>query len=97
MMINITTPKTIPYFQILFRTMKYYHLRRLTDVVEDNSQRYYIFLRKKRIQIKIIKSSNKTTEEIQNYLNYTFKNSYLGIQENCFDILDLKQVRKIKL
>ena len=56
-----------------------------------------IFLRKKSIQIKIIKSSNKTTEEIQNYLNYTFKNSYLGIQENCFDILDLKQVRKIKL
>lgn len=97
MMINITTPKKIPYFQILFRTMKYYHLRRLTDVVEDDSQKYYIFLRQKSIQIKIIESSNKTIEEIQNYLNYTFKNNYLGIQESCFDILDLKQVRKIKL
>lgn len=97
MMINITTPKKIPYFQILLRTMRYYHLRRLTDVVADNSQRYYIFLRKRSIQIKIIESSNKTIEELQNYLNYTFKNNYLGIQERHFELLDLKQVRKVKL
>lgn len=97
MVINITTPKEIPYFHILFRTKRYYHLRRLTDVVEDKSKRYYIFFRKKCIQIKIIDFSSKTIEEIQDFLNYTFKNKYLGIQEKYFGIIELKEVRMIKL
>lgn len=97
MMINITAPKRIPYFQILLRTKKYYRLKKLTDIVEDKTKRYYIFLGQKNIQIKIIESDQEAINDIENYLNYTFKNSYLGIQENYFDVLNLKNVRKIKV
>ena len=97
MMINITTPKKIPYFQILLRTKKYYHLDALSDVIQDKTRGYYIFIRKRNIQIKLFRYNDEAVEDIQNYLNYTFKNSYLGIQENGFDILKLQEVNKIRM
>lgn len=97
MMINITTPKKIPYFQILLRTKKYYNLERLSDVVEDKTKGYYIFIRKRNIQVKFFRCNDEAVADIENYLNYTFKNSYLGIQENSFDILKLQEVNKIRM
>lgn len=97
MMINITTPKRMPYFQILLRTKKYYHLRGISDVVEDAAKNYYIFLRKRYIQIKIVNVESETLNEIEKYLDFTFKNNYLGINEQKSTILQLKKVRIIKL
>ena len=42
MMINITTPKYLPNFQILLRTRKYYKLRGISNIVEDDEKKYYI-------------------------------------------------------
>ncbi len=97
MLINITTPREITYYQIIFRTMKYFHLKRFTNIIEDKAKRYYIFLKRKNIQIKIVNYKNETTEEINNYLEYAFKNSYLGIQESYFNIFKLKKVRLFKM
>ena len=97
MLINITTPRGITYYQIMFRTKKYFHLKRFTNIVEDRTKRYYIFLKRKNIQIKIVDCESETAEEITNYLDYTFKNSYLGIQENYFSIFKLKRVRMFKM
>lgn len=52
MQINIVIPKQTPYIQVLMRTKKFYHLNRITDVIADDNQRYYIFVRKRNIQIK---------------------------------------------
>lgn len=97
MMINITTPRKMPYFQILLRTKKYYHLKEISDVVEDTAKNYYIFLRKRYIQIKIVHIENETLNEIEKYLDFTFENNYLGISEQHSTILQLKKVRIIKL
>ena len=69
MVINITTPKYISLIQILLRTKKYYKLKGLPDVVEGYEKKYYIFLRKRHIQIEIANSKNETIEEIQKYLD----------------------------
>ena len=50
MKINIVIPKQTPYIQVLMRTKKYYHLNRITDVIADDHQRYYIFVRKRRFR-----------------------------------------------
>ena len=36
-------------------------------------------------------------KEIQNYLDYTFRNSYLGIYGDDFEKIKLQGVRKIKM
>lgn len=97
MLINITTPRELTYYQIMFRTMKYFHLKSFTNIVEDRTKRYYIFLKRKNIQIKIVNCEDETTKEINNYLDHTFKNSYLGIQEDYFNIFKLKRVRLFKM
>lgn len=97
MQINIVIPKQTPYIQVLMRTKKFYHLNRITDVIADDNQRYYIFVRKRNIQIKIIQAENEVVKEIQNYLNYTFRNSYLGIYGDDFEKIKLQGVRKIRM
>lgn len=97
MVINITTPKYISLFQILLRTKKYYKLKGLPDVVEGYEKNYYIFLRKRHIQIEIANSKNETIEEIQKYLDCIFKDDYIGIQEKYADVIELKRARLIKL
>ena len=95
MVINITTPKYISLFQILLRTRKYYKLKGLPDVVEGDEKKYYIFLRKRHIQIEI--ANSETIEEIQKYLDCIFKDDYIGIQEKYADVFELKRARLIKL
>lgn len=97
MMINITTPKGISLFRILLRTKKYYHLKGLSDVIQDSEKKYYIFIRKRSIQIKIVCNENTTINEIENYLDYTFKDNYLGIKEKYASIIHLKGVKIINL
>ncbi len=43
MMINITTPKYLPYFQILLRTRKYYKLRGISNIVEGDEKNIIYF------------------------------------------------------
>lgn len=97
MMINITTPKEISYLRILLRTKKYYHLKGLSDVIEDIEKKYYIFIRKRNIQIKIVCYENTTIDEIENYLDYTFKDNYLGMQKKYSGIIHLKGAKIINI
>ena len=97
MKINIALPKYIPYLIILFKTKKYFNLKKMTDVIETESKNYYIFLRKRSIQIKIIDNGKSTIQEIEQYINYLFKNSYIGIDEKHTDIINLKGVRKVAI
>ena len=94
---NLIPPRGTSYMKILFRTKLYYHLRRLTDVVENDTQGYYVFIRKKNIQIKIIDDKKETIEKVEKYLDYAFENSYLGIQKKDYDILQFEKVRKIQI
>lgn len=97
MIINITPPKKIPYLQILLRTKKFYQLNNFYEIVEDKEKRYYIFLKKRIIHINLVKYNEDVIREVQNYLNYTFRNSYIGIESSFFDVLNLKGVQKIKI
>lgn len=98
MIINITPPKSVSFLGILVRTKKYYKLKKFTYVVEGKEKEYYIFLRKKSIQIKIVNPESKIIiEEIQKYLDYIFKDNYIGIQEKYRNIFELKRARLISL
>lgn len=97
MTINITTPKYLSYFQILLRTKKYYKLKGICNIVEGYEKKYYIFLKKKCIQIQIVKFENEAIDEIQKYLDCVFKDDYIGIQEKYIDVFMLKKARLINL
>ena len=97
MNVNVVMPKLIPYIQVLFRTKKFYKLTHITNVVADDKQRYYIFLRKRNMQIKIVETGDETFYEIQKYLTYTFKNSYLGIHGDVLEKIQLPEVRTIRM
>ena len=62
-MINITTPKYLPYFQILLRTRKYYKLRGISNIVEGDEKKYYIFLKKRCVQIQIVNFEKEAIDE----------------------------------
>lgn len=97
MKINVVMPKQISYIEVLLRTKKFYHLKRMTDVIADEYQRYYIFIRKGNMQIKIVRKENESIGEIQKYLNYTFRNSYLGIYKEDYEKIQLQGVRKVRM
>lgn len=90
-MINITTPKYLPYFQILLRTRKYYKLRGISNIVEGDEKKYYIFLKKRCVQIQIVNFEKEAIDEIQKYLDCVFKDDYIGIQEKYIDVFALKK------
>lgn len=96
-MINITTPKYLPYFQILLRTKKYYKLRGVSNIVEGDNKKYYIFLKKRCVQIQIVNFEKEAIDEIQKYLDCVFKGDYIGIQEKYIDVFELKKARLINL
>lgn len=97
MIISITPPKRISYTHILLKTKKYYNLSKYRTVVVGKSKDYYIFLRKRNLQLQIINNDPKTLTEIQKYLEYIFRNTYIGIPEKFYDILNLQGVEKVKM
>ena len=97
MMINITTPKNLQYFQILLRTKKYYKLRGISNIVEGDEKKYYIFLKKRCVQIQIVNFEKEAIDEIQKYLDCVFKDDYIVIQEKYIDVFVLKKARLINL
>lgn len=97
MIINITTPKNLSYIQILLRTKRYYRLRGLPIIIENKEKNYYIFLKKKRIQIEITSLIDGTIDEIQQYLDCIFKDNYVGMQEKHAAMFKLEKARLINL
>lgn len=97
MLINITIPKKVTYGCLRLRTKKYYNLNNIVNVFGNRSLGYYIFLKKRNLQIQIEKEDRKVIEDIQSYLEYMFKDSYIGIAEEQYEIFDLKGVKKISL
>lgn len=96
MIISITPPKQILFIRMLMKTKKYYNMSNYETVV-DGSKDYYIFLRKRSLQLQIIDNNEKTMQEIQNYLEYMFKNTYIGVPKKFYDILNLQGVEKVKM
>lgn len=97
MIINITTPNYLSYFQILLRTKKYYKLNSLSNIIKGDGGKYYIFLKKKCIQIQVANFEKEATDEIKKYLDCVFKDDYIGMQEKYIDVFALEKVRLINL
>ena len=97
MIISITPPKQISFVRMLMKTKKFYSMSNYQTVVVGKSKDYYIFLRKYNLQLQIINDNQKTMQEIQKYLEYMFQNTYIGIPEKFYDILNLQGVEKVKM
>lgn len=97
MKISIIPPRQISYIKILLRTKKFFKNMKIKTVIEDETKSYYLFFRKGNIQIQLLKNDINVIHEIQKYLEYTFKNYYIGIPEEYFEVFELKHVRKVKM
>ena len=97
MIINITVPKKTSYLYVLFKTKKCFHLKHVSNIVEGDLKGYYIFIRRRSIQIQIINNNTETVNRVKKYLECIFEGGYLGISENYFDVLELEGVKKIRI
>lgn len=97
MRINITTPPEITYREIILKTRRYFHLKRSVNLIEDDEKRYYIFIKRRSIHIEIVSDETETVQEITSYLNYIFRNSYIGIPKSYFGMFKLQDVRMFEM
>jgi hypothetical protein len=99
MKINITPPKHYSDYKIHNMTKRYmkgeYNKTKAWNVFEGEEKRYYLFIRKRNIQIELINNEIDTLHEIENYLDYLFFNQYIGVSFEEMDTIqfNMKNVK----
>lgn len=93
MIINITLPSRYSLWKTKFRTKRFYNLHQIGKVVEGHKKSYYLLISEKNIQIQIIDLNLDMQKELQGYIEFLFKNNYIGITKGFAKFIDLKNVR----
>lgn len=83
MKINITPPKYYSDFELHNKTKIYmkgdYNKKKAWNIFEGTEKAYYLYIKKRSIQIELINNETDTLHEIEDYLNYLFYNQYIGV------------------
>ena len=83
MKINITPPKYYSNYKLHYMTKRYmkgeFNKTKARNIFEGEKKGYYMYIRKRNIQIELINNEIDTLHEIENYLNYVFYDQYIGV------------------
>lgn len=79
MRINIALPRHFGYISLIYKTYLFFRPKHISSLYVDKDHRFYIFLERKRIIIRIESEDVHVHKEIAEYLEYAFKNSYVGV------------------
>lgn len=79
MRIDITLPKYFGYIKLLCKTSRFFHTRCLSGIYIDRTQRFYIFLERRRVIIRVEVEDAIVKAELTSYLESVFKKHYIGI------------------
>ena len=92
MRINIALPRHFGYINLIYKTFRFFHPKRISSLYVDKDHRFYIFLTRKRIIIRIEFEDVNVHKEITEYLEYAFKNSYIGVPKELGNYFVLQGV-----
>lgn len=92
MRVDIALPKRFGYINLLYKTFRFFHPKHMDRLYIDKAQRFYIFLERKRIIIRIEAEDVHVKREIEAYLENTFKSSYIGMPKELKSYFELKGV-----
>lgn len=92
MRVDIALPKHYGYINLIFKTFHFFRTKRVSSLYIDKNHRFYIFLARKRITIRIESEDVHVQKEIASYLENTFKNSYIGIPKELSNYFVLQGV-----
>ena len=92
MRIDITLPKHFGYINLIYKTSLFFHSKRVGSLYVDKAHRFYIFLARKKIIIRIEVEDIHVQKEIEAYLENTFKNSYIGLPKELGNYFVLQGV-----
>jgi len=83
MKINVAFPSSYKRNKLIKKTRQYltgdYNKKISRDVFEGKNKGYYVLIQNKSIQIEVIDKSKENIAEIESYLEFLFYNSYIGI------------------
>lgn len=102
MKINITAPSDYTYNKMIKKSKIYmkgnYNKKIASTVFEGKNKGYYALIKKGGIQIEVISKTKENIIEIQNYLEFLFRQKYIGLSfENNENMeLELKNVECFK-
>ena len=103
MKINITVPSDYTYNRMIKKTKIYmkgkYNTKVASTVFEGKDKGYYAWIKRGGIQIEVISQSKENIMEIQDYLDFLFRQKYIGIsfEDNENINLELKNIRCIRV
>lgn len=90
-------PKNISFLRVLLRTKKYCGSSEISSICENKEKEFYVFLRKKYLQIEFADLSPNTLRGIQEYLDYVFSQKYIGMHKKNAELLHLKKAKVVIL
>ena len=94
MKINVIFLSSYKRSKVIKKTRKYltgdYNKKVAKDVFEGKNKGYYVFIQNKFIQIEVIDNSKENIAEIENYLEFLFYKSYIGIDYENNQGIELK-------
>lgn len=95
MLIDVIFPQKHNYFKILRKTKQFYGLAKSSNMTY-RGQKYCVFIRKHNIRFCVFEYDERVKNDINQYLEFLFKNSYIGINEEN-EIITPKNVQVYKL
>ena len=92
MRVDIALPKHYGYINLICKTFRFFRTKHVGSLYIDKNHRFYIFLARKRLIIRIESEDVHVQKEIVAYLENTFKNSYIGIPKGLSNYFILQGV-----
>lgn len=92
MRINITLPKHFGYINLIYKTFRFFHTSWPSGIYIDRIHRFYIFLERRRIIIRVEVENATVKEELTLYLESVFKKNYIGIPKQLQNYFTLQGV-----
>lgn len=95
MKIDITIPKDYS-FRKLVKNANYYFGKKGKHTILFKDNQYYVYLNPYGMQIKLISKDEIIQNELKNYLEFMFEDSYIGILKQDIENLP-KNLKNIKI